>query len=68
MFPSIVSRAQTLEMLSNGVAESYDGAIQLGRRQISFVANTIVISEEHYLMLVLLRKKPSDLKWIVLHY
>jgi hypothetical protein len=31
MFPSIVSRAQTLEVLSNGVAGSFDGAIHLVR-------------------------------------
>ena len=29
MFPSIISRAQALEMLSTGGAGSYDGAIQL---------------------------------------
>ena len=29
MFPSIISRAEALEMLSTGVAGSYDGAIQL---------------------------------------
>ena len=32
MFPSVVSRAQTLEMLSTGVAGNYDGAIQLVRK------------------------------------
>ena len=42
MFPSVVSRAQTLEMLSTGVAGNYDGAIQLVRKISKYSLNSDV--------------------------
>eukprot|EP00250_Pteridium_aquilinum_P016242 c23020_g1_i1 orf=781-3153(-) len=49
MFPSIVSRVQTVEVLSTGIAGTYDGAIQLMYAEFH-VPSPLVPTRENYFL------------------
>lgn len=61
MFPSIISRVQTVEVLSTGIAGTYDGAIQLMYAEFQ-VCSPLVPTRENYFLRY---SKRVDHLWVV---